>query len=174
MTPDAHFMAIRKLGQQSLERAAKASDDARERAEAEISALRSAMQTQLGLVENHRASEVRSHLRSLSDVERSKVLQAAVADADAQTIAAVVEAPAYLSGLTNEQAKAIRGQYEGKHASDKLGRIAVLEKAVAINRETAMQALKFNSELLPSERAAEIEAKQKAARAMRDRLNGAE
>lgn len=170
LTPDAHFMAVKRLGDQTLTAAATASDTAREAAEGELSALRSSLQSQLGLVETHRAGEIRALLRSLPDAKRSELLQAAVAGGDAQTIAAVVEAPGYLSGMNVDQVQALRGQYEAKHGGDIPARIGVLEQAIEINRKAATEALHFHAALLPGERAREIEAKQKASRAMRDKL----
>lgn len=43
-------------------------------------------------------------------------------------------------------------------------------RAIAVNRKAALQALQFQGALLPAERAREIEARQQAARAMRERL----
>ena len=171
VTPDAHFMNVKRLGEQSLSRAATSSDAARTFAETEVKTLRASMQSELGLVESHRAGEIRTLMRSLSDAERQKLLQAAVAEGDAQTIAAVIEAPAYLSGLNAEQAKAIRLQYEQAHAGDTLARIQVLEQAIEINRQTALEAVKFHAALLPAERAKAIADKQKAARQMREKLS---
>lgn len=171
LTPDAHFMTVKRLGDQSLSAAARASDAAREAAEGEVKALRSSLQSQLGLVETHRAGEIRTLLRSLPDGRRSELLQAAIVEGDAQTIAAVVEAPGYLSGLSKDQVQALRGQYEVKHGGDIPARIRVLEQAIAINRQTATEAMAFHGALLPSERAREIEAKQKASRTIREKLS---
>lgn len=169
-TPDAHFMAIKRLGEQTLTRASIASDQARERAEGVLQEIQSALTHQLGLSETHRAGEIRSMLRSLPDSDRNAIIQQAVADKDGQTIAAIVEAPAYLSGMKPDQAKAIRAQYERAHGGDLPARAEALQKAIEINRKTATQALQFQMALLPMERAKEIEAKQAAARRMREKL----
>jgi hypothetical protein len=172
-TDDAHFMAIKRLGEQTLTRAAKANDDTRERAENELQAIRGALKAQLNLSETHRAGEIRTMLRGLPDSDRSAIIQEAIASKDGQTIAAIVEAPAYLSGLKPDQAAAIRTQYERAHGGDLPARAETLERAIEINRKTATQALHFQMALLPHERAREIEAKQKAAKAMRERLGAA-
>lgn len=169
-TEDGHFMAIKRLGEQTLLRASTASDAARERAEITLRDIRDKLTRELGISETHRAGEIRSMLRSLPDSERMAIIQAAIADRDGQTIAAIVEAPAYLSGMKPDQAKAIRTQYERAHGGDLPARAEALAKAIEINRKTAMQALQFQSALLPMERAKEIEAKQAAARKMRERL----
>lgn len=169
-TEDGHFMAIKRLGEQTLTRAASASDQARERAEAVIGEIQTALKHQLGIAETHRAGEIRTMLRSLPDSDRNAIIQQAIADKDGETIAAIVEGPAYLSGLKRDQAKATRNQYETTHGGDLPARAAALQKAIDINRKTATQALQFQSALLPHERAREIEAKQAAAKAMRERL----
>ncbi|MEL7688930.1 hypothetical protein AAG596_15715 [Citromicrobium bathyomarinum] len=173
MTGEAHFMATRKLGQKSLDRAATASDQAREFAEAEVKAIKHTLTANLGLVENHRAGEIRTALRSLSEQERASVLKAAVESKDAQTIAAVIEGPAWLSGVTQEQAKAFGEHFKNKHGGDLPARLKVLEDAIAINRRTATDALTYVEALLPSQRARDIEAKQAAARKMREQLSEA-
>ena len=109
-------------------------------------------------------------LRGATDKDRSAILQAAVTAMDGETVAAVIEAPAYLSGLTAEQAQALRTQYERTHGGDLPARADALDRAIAVNRKAALQALQFQGALLPAERAREIEARQQAARAMRERL----
>lgn len=169
-TEDGHFMAIKRLSEQTLTRAATASDEARKRAEGVLRDIGEALRRELHLTETHRAGEIRTMLRSLPESERNAIIQAAIGERDGQTIAAIVEAPAYLSGMKPEQAKAIRSQYERTHGGDLPARAEALAKAIEINRKTAMQALQFQSALLPMERAKEIEAKQAAARKMRERL----
>lgn len=169
-TQEAHFMHVRDLGMKSIKSAAKRADEAEAAAIAEITTTRTAMRSQLGLVEDHRAGEIRSMLRSMKQSERDAILQEAIATGDAKTIAAVVEAPAYLSGVKADRIKSLRGQYEAQHGGDYPARIAALEKAVAINRSTAEDALKFHGKLFPADRVAEIEAKQAASRELLERL----
>lgn len=171
VTPEAHFLQTRQLGERWLSDAAKASDRSRERAEMEIKAERAQIESDLGLVENHRAAEIRQLLRGMNPDERGKLLQEAVAARDPETIAAVTSGPAFLSGLTSEQVKALRRQYEATYAGERLARIDALTKAVEINRATALEALRFYAALLPDHKAQEITGRQKAAQELRSRMS---
>lgn len=54
------------------------------------------------------ATEIRAHVKSLADGKRSTFAYAAVEAGDKQTVAAILHAPAYLSGLTDKQMSALR------------------------------------------------------------------
>jgi hypothetical protein len=54
------------------------------------------------------AQEVRSHLKAMEDKERPVFLQRAIQADDKRTVAAVLHAPAYLSGLSDDQSATIR------------------------------------------------------------------
>lgn len=171
VTEDQHFMQTRALGDKWLANAATASDRAREFAETEMKLERAALENELGIVESHRAAEIRSMMRSLSVEERGKLLQDAVASKDAETVAAITTGPFYLSGLTADQAKALRRQFEMTHGGDRLARLDAIEKAIAINRQTALEAMEFNEKLLPGYRSKQIAEKQRAARELRERMS---
>ena len=170
-TPEAHFMRTRKMGEDWVKRSGEQASRALEFARTEIDSERRKLVEDLGLVEDHRASEVRGTMRGLKDQERMKLLQEAIEGGDAATIAAVTAAPAYLSGLSSERAQALRRQYEQRHAAERLARIDTLTKAAEVVDTTLSQAVVFQAELHPQHRAAEIEAKQKAARDMQAKLN---
>ena len=171
MTPDAHFLRTKKLGDDWLRRSGEQADRAMAYAREEIEAEQRALVADLGLIESHRAGEIRALVRSLDDQGRQKVLADAVAQRDAQTIAAVSEAPAYLSGMTQEQAQQWRRQYELRHGADRVSRIDTLKKALDVIDKTMTEALVFQERLHPQGRVADIEAKQKAAREMQQRLS---
>jgi hypothetical protein len=170
LTPDANFLKTKKLGEAWLKSAGDIADRAMTYARQEIEAEQRALVSDLGLIENHRAGEIRALVREMDDQRRQEVLGQAVANRDAQTIAAISEAPAYLSGMTPEQAARWRRQYELRNAPERTGRIDTLRKAVDVIDRTINEAIVFNEALHPSKRAAEIEAKQKAARDMQARV----
>lgn len=171
LTDDAHFVATRTLGEKWLNNAAASSDRAREAAETELKLTRAQLESDLGIVESHRANEIRAMLRGLPDTKRNKLLQDVVASKDAETLAAITSGPTYLSGLTADQVTGLRRQFERTHGGDALARMDAIEAAIAVNRQTALDAMLFAEKLLPSQRAAEIAAKQKAAREMRDKMS---
>lgn len=171
LTPDAHFMRTKRLGDDWLRRSGEQADRAMQVARAEIEAEQRALVSDLGLTESHRAGEIRALLRGLDDVARQKLLSEAIAQKDAQTIAAVSEAPAYLSGMTPEQAQQWRRQFELRHGGDRLKRVEMLRRALEVIDHTVNEAIVFQSRLHPSERVVEIERKQRAAREMQAKLS---
>ena len=171
VTPDAHFLRTKKLGDDWLRRSGEQAWRAMNFARAEIEAEQRALVSDLGLVESHRAGEIRALVRSLDEQGRQKVLSDAVASKDAQTIAAITEAPAYLSGMTQEQAATWRRQFELRHGADRVSRIDALSKALDVIDRTLTEAVVFQDRLHPQDRLAEIERKQKAAREMQAKLS---
>lgn len=169
-TEDGHFLEMRALAYKKGIDAAKSNEAAKERAKAEIQACQSALQSQLSLVESHRAAEIRGHLRSLSEEDRASILGEALESGDAQTIAAVTQAPAYLSGETAERGALWKSRYEEKHGGDLAARMADLEQALAINTAAGKDIIGFLEGLFPKNKYDEIQKRQAAARALRESL----
>lgn len=167
MTEAAHFIQMREMAFKKVKSAADKNDQARERAAAEIKFCRSAMRSQLEMVENHRAAEIRNYLRTLPQAERSDILAQAVENKDAATIAAVVEAPAYLSGETQERVSLLRSRYETQHNPELAERIADLEQALAINTAAGQDLPEFVDSLLPFAKYEPLKKEQEAAQARR-------
>lgn len=170
MTEAAHYLKTKRLGDAWLKSAGDMADKAMTNARAEIEAERRALVSDLGLIENHRAGEIRALVRGLDDQKRHKILSDAVAAQDAQTIAAITEAPAYLSGMTSEQAATWRRQFELRHAPERTSRIDTLQKALEVVDATINEAVVYQENLHPAERTREIEKQQKAARDMQQRV----
>ncbi len=167
MTEAAHFIQMREMAFKKVKSAAEANERAKEKATAEIKACRAAMRSTLEMVENHRAPEIRGYLRGLSQAERSDILAEAVKRKDAATIAAVVDAPAYLSGETDERTALLRSKYETEHNPELAERIADLEQALAINTAAGQDLPEFVDSLLPFAKYEPLKKEQEAAQARR-------
>lgn len=87
-----NYDELSKIGQQLDEHIAAAIDDP-------------ARKTPVGLSV---ATEIRAHVKALPDGKRATFAYAAVEAGDKQTVAALLHAPAYLSGLTDKQMAALR------------------------------------------------------------------
>lgn len=170
-TEDGHFLEMRELAYKRATAAAKKNDAAMERAKAEIAASKNALRSQLGLVEDSRAAEIRGYLRTLGQEERSQILNNAIDGGDAATIAAVIHAPAYLSGETAERGARFKERYEKQHGGDLAERTADLEQALSINKGAGEDSIAFLASLFPAAKYDAIVAKQAAAREMRASLD---
>lgn len=171
MTEEGHFLEMRALAFKTVQKAAATKDQANEAALAEIEATKAVLRSNLGLVEDNRAAEIRGHLRSLSDEKRNSILAAATSSGDAKTVAAVVSAPSYLSGVSDDRRASLKASFERQHGGDLPARIRDLEKAVSINDKTADDALMFLDRLLPNEKYEKIQKKRAAAQAVRAELD---
>jgi hypothetical protein len=76
------------------------------------------------------AQEVRAHLRGLPDAERVRFLHGAVEADDRRTVAAALAAPPYLSGITAQQAGAVRGLAAARWAPVDSAQAAAVDRAV--------------------------------------------
>jgi hypothetical protein len=63
------------------------------------------------------ATSIREHAKSLPDAKRFQFARAAVAAGDLRTVSALLAAPAYLSGLTDEQLAVVRDQAAQRFAA---------------------------------------------------------
>ena len=75
------------------------------------------------------ATEIRAHVKGLSDTKRSSFAYAAVEAGDKQTVAALLHAPAYLSGLTDKQMTALRQRAAYAFAPTESAQLEAVSKA---------------------------------------------
>lgn len=76
------------------------------------------------------AQEVRAHFRALGADERHAFLSAAVEAGDRRTVAALLSAPPYLSGMTPEVAASLRSRAADRWAPVESAQARALERAV--------------------------------------------
>ena len=90
----------------------------------EISAAKNQLREDLGIKrESAHAKEIRDRLMGMSDSARSNAIQQAVERGDAQVMAALANAPSFLSGMEDAQRDALVEQYQTKHAPQAVKRI---------------------------------------------------
>lgn len=170
-TDAGHFIKMREMAFKKVESACDANNRAIEVAEAEIRACQAAMRSTLEMVENYRAAEIRGYLRELPKVERADVLAVAIKNKDAATIAAVVDAPGYLSGHTEEQRTLYRTRYEREHNPQLAARMDDLNQALAINKAAKMDLPEFVDSIVPFKKYTKLKKEQEAAKARRDAIS---
>lgn len=76
------------------------------------------------------ASEVRAHMKGMTKGERLAHAQRAVAREDKTTVAAILHAPPYLSGLTDEMVEIVRASAAAKFAPLDSAQLAATERAI--------------------------------------------
>ena len=98
---------------------------------------------------------------------------AAIEKRDTETLGAVFSAPAYLSGLSDEEQALFRGQFTERYAAPLLGRKAAIERSIAVNNRTFNSALIEVATMFPKGKIADLTSRIEKANAAKDNiLNG--
>jgi hypothetical protein len=168
VTEAKQFLDVAKRAQTWLASAADRGTSASTAAKHEIERIDRTIVETLGIVEGTYSAELRAHFKSLKPNDRVPAAMAAIKAKDATTLAAILAAPAALSGITVEQQKVIRDEYERIHAGDLLKRRRAIEKALAVNLRTFDDALSEIDRLFPRKTVAEITARTNEARAAKE------
>ena len=135
-TPQAaHLDSISRHFDSTMTRLASAADRAKEAATKRLYKIEDDFRSVVKWDEKH-AQELRGVLRGLSASEKSEFIGAAIQNKDGATLAAVLGAPAALSGITPDQQKAYRGRALHTHAPD----LAKLEKTLHTAIKTTSEA----------------------------------
>lgn len=117
-TPQAHAVRVHKAAQKVLgqveELAAKA-DDTRTAAARSIS---EQIQARTKLTDGRRGAEIRTLFRQLPAQDRQKLMEAAMQNGDDETLAALFDAPHYLSGMDADYQSRMKHHYEMQVAPD--------------------------------------------------------
>lgn len=168
-TADGHFLDIMKKSDRWINECARRSEMASNGAKAELDKLDREMSDTLGIEETSRANEIRAYFERLkSRNERIAAARAAIEGFDKETMGAILSAPAYLSGLSNEDVDMLRKLYAQRHAPKALARKAAIERAIAVNADAFNEALIALGALFPKDRVASINARIAAAQAAKD------
>jgi hypothetical protein len=98
------------------------------------------------------AGEIRAYARSLKDHERHKFVEEAIEAGDLQTLSALLNAPRYLSGLTDQRRALYRDSAAEKFAGQDFKQLAAADKVVDHLMTASSVMLKKFGELLPPKR----------------------
>lgn len=104
------------------------------------------------------ASEIRSAMRGLSDRERQRQIDVAIAEGDGETIGSILGAKPYLSGVTPHGAANIQAFWRARHHPDEADRLERLQQAESALDLAGAAAVKFAQELATSPLAREASA----------------
>lgn len=170
-TSDGHFMNTHKQAESWLRRAIDAHNNAFESLQMKRTAVEMEKRDTLKLAETHRASEVRSLLRSMDDKsERSALLMRAVESGDSEVLGAVLDASPTLSGLERDDIKSIEQAYVSKHAPHIAQRRKAIEKAERVLEAAYADAQRAYSAMFPADRLSRIQREQQEAAEARSAL----
>lgn len=175
-TPQAaHLESLALQYQGAVDRVSKQATRAQEQAQKRLQSIESQFRESVGWRETH-AAELRSVIRSMSDGERSEFIGAAIEgkDGDAgDALAAVLGAPAALSGLKPEQARAYRSRAMMKHRPDLLKLEKTIGQASAHVRKAFSDMLMATDVVTAKNLRDQYRKEAEAAKAARDRVGPA-
>lgn len=170
LTPEAHLLAVQRKGRAWLNEMMDRSDAVQQAASAEVKALDSAIRAKVGTPTQH-AAEIRAYLRGLDPETRHGALEEAAKAGDAATMAAMLDAPGYLSGLNPKQQDAFRQLYLEVHAKELLDRRSAVELAKEVNAKAVSEAMRGCEQFFDQKTIGEIVAGSEKAAAARDAID---
>ena len=133
-SPERRLLEIATLAENRQLAATKAFDSARTRLESGLAALDESLNKELTEDSNAGAvnGEIRQHIEKLTHPARQKLLDEAFKARDARTIRAVLSAPSYLTGISDDERKLRTRQFHRMTQPDVAQRADVMRKAVEL------------------------------------------
>ena len=136
-TEEAHLLKLEEAGNKLLKRQERLWDVVQERARQEINSRNSEARNRLNMASTPYASEIRNALRLMTEEERSEAINKAMERKDGPFIRALEEAPAMLSGVTNDRQGIVVDQFMSAHEPQLMGEV----KDIIDGMQTALTAL---------------------------------
>lgn len=135
--PKEFFTAVDR----AIERASRSVDSADAGIRSKINSLQDRVKTMLSDPATNRpvAAEIRAHAKSLSTTQRLKLVRDAAQSGDKATLASILGAPAYLSGMSPEEMDTVRKMAEDKFAPLESEQLRAAEKVLDRVRSGAQQ-----------------------------------
>lgn len=130
-----------------------------EEAKAEAAGAVESVNYQLKLSETQRAAEVRSFMRGLKPEERESFIAQAIEHKDSETIAAIVNGPAYLAGLDGDRQHGVWESYAKAHAPEVMAKRDAVNRAKEIARQAVMDVDDYVVQITPAKALGEAEQK---------------
>jgi len=164
LTEAGAVLAAADAGDRMLKQAGTAYDRARAAIQSEEARLSDEISRVCRLAETSHSPEIRSVLRTMKPEDRHAAILDAIREGDADTLAAALSGPAITSGLTTEQQNNLRAMYQRKVAAKAMTDLEAVQTAgrrLVVGFDALLE--KQNA-LTLAERAADIRAKQAAAR----------
>lgn len=130
-------------------RAARQMDSADAGIRAKINSLASRVETMLSdpSAKTQVAAEIRAHAKGLTDTKRMAFIRDAINAKDKASVAALLSAPAYLSGLSKEQADVARKMAEETFAQVESAQLHAAERVLERVREAGGQLTAYYGEI---------------------------
>lgn len=167
-TPEAALVDTYRFQKKMLERTTNRSSSTENRLRSYQETIQQKIDSRIrNAAMNRHANEIRAYLRSLNEGDRTAFLQQAVTNKDIETVSAIIDSPAYLSGLDKETTQFYREQFTKSAFSEEQEMMDHLEKlADTIGR--GFNAARYNVDQIYEtpkiKRAIELRSKAKAAR----------
>ena len=124
-----------------MQRAEAEFEAARNDAEKRLKELRTSAESHLALSPSpghaQLQTEIRQHFKSLNGEERTKRAQQAMQSGDLSTVRALVQAPAFLSGIAEPTHKRLRAEYLMKAAPEEMQLGTEIENALEMVKGAA-------------------------------------
>ena len=168
-TTDAAFL-IHARAQKWLTDASQRGADATTAVERAIATNDREIDKLLATSEGPRSAEIRAHFKNLPPGARVAHASEAIKKCDKETLGALLAAPAYLSGLTDEQQAALGDHHRQTNASDLMARQTTYRKSRSVNLKAHLQLIHAFDQLFPKRIVEEISQKANKGSAVREAI----
>lgn len=142
-TPEAHAIRVSKAAAKVAEQIEALQVKADDTRTAAARSLADQIQARSQLQDGPRGAEIRALYRRMTADERMALMQSALSEKDAETLGALLTAPAYLAGIGAEYQSQMRHYYERQVAPelhDALDEVLAADEAVAVVRRVVREA----------------------------------
>jgi hypothetical protein len=135
-TEDRRIVELSKLGERKWDTIAKAFDDSRANLLKQIESYENELTAPVvSKAASSVSAEIRKHVKDMSLSERVAFVQQAMQDGDTVTLSALLGAPSYLSGMTNDAQKVYVRQYRERMEPEKAKRMKLAQAAADLLME---------------------------------------
>ncbi|MEA1619645.1 hypothetical protein SOQ14_12025 [Erythrobacter sp. T5W1-R] len=111
-TPEAHALRVHKAAQKVLQQVEELTAKANETRTAAGRSISEQIQARTKLTDGRRGAEIRTLFRQLPAQDRQRLMEVAMQNRDDETLAALFDAPTYLSGMDADYQSRMKLHYE--------------------------------------------------------------
>ena len=156
-TDAAHFKKVSLHAKNLKLKAEKAKRDIQDSMRQSVIKLEEETTAKTNLIEGKYSNEIRAAYRSMENSERAKAINQAIVEKDAPTVAAIVKAPAVLTGFTNDELTRYQTEYKNLVAPDYMGKLEGILDNEQLASTALNSAISASNEYIDNERYNEVE-----------------
>ena len=126
------ILELAEFGEKNMDRILPVFDRTRTNLESGIKSVEQAMSESLSKTTPALAQEIRSHIKTLDRTARAELVQKLFAEKNYDVVTAIIDAPAFLSGITTEERENYKRKLHETTNPELVKRVKVMKSALSI------------------------------------------